>query len=145
ARPAPTTSMCSAGQADVRVAAVIPAHNEEETVADVVNAAAVARLVDEVVVVDNASEDGTADAASRAAAQVVTEPSPGKGEARRTGVAATSADIVVFLDADLVGLTPDHVDALVGPILDGAAAMTCGLFDRGPILNRLFLDALPIL
>ena len=127
------------------VAAVIPAYNEEETVADVVAAARDAASVDEVIVVDNNSRDHTAEAARRAGARVVDEPTPGKGEAMRAGVRATGADIVVFLDADLVGLTAHHVDALVTPVKAGAAAMTCGLFDRGPLLNPVFLEALPIL
>jgi glycosyltransferase involved in cell wall biosynthesis len=127
-----------------RVAAVIPARNEEPTVAGVVAAARGAHLVDEVIVVDNGSSDATADVASRAGARVVSEPVPGKGEAMRAGVAATDADVIVFLDADLVGLVSDHVDALVEAVLDGAG-MACGLFDRGRLLNPLFVHVLPAL
>lgn len=58
-------------------AVVIPALNEEQTVADVA-AAQQARLVDEVVVVDNGSWDGTAGAAAAQGARVVTEPARGK-------------------------------------------------------------------
>ena len=65
-------------------------------------------------------------------AQVVAEPLTGKGEAMRAGVDATDAEVIVFLDADLVGLRPDHVDALVRAVRDGAG-MACGLFDRGPL------------
>ena len=127
-----------------RVAVVIPALNEEQTVADVVAAAQLARTVDEVVVVDNGSVDGTAAAAAAQGARVVTEPARGKGEAMHAGVAATDADVIVFLDADLVGLRADHVDSLVEAVRDGAG-MACGLFDRGPLLNPLFVHALPVL
>jgi glycosyltransferase involved in cell wall biosynthesis len=127
-----------------RVAVVIPAQNEEETVADVVAAAQRARLVDEVIVVDNGSSDGTSSAAAGQGACVVTEPFPGKGEAMHAGVGATDAEVIVFLDADLIGLRPDHVDALVEPVLDGAG-MACGLFDRGPLLNPVFVHVLPTL
>ena len=73
----------------------------------VVYAALDAYLVDDVVVVDNASSDGTATVAAAHGARVVYEPVPGKGEAMRAGVAAaTGSDIIVFLDADLVGLRP---------------------------------------
>ena len=125
--------------------AIIPAWNEEATVADVVSVALRASLVDEVLVVDNGSLDKTAEVARAAGARVVPEPTAGKGEAMRTGVAAATTDVVVFLDADLVGLTPAHVDGLVAPVLDGRAAMACGLFDRGPVQNPVFLHALPIL
>ena len=127
-----------------RVAVVIPARNEEETVADVVAAAQRAGLVDEVIVVDNGSSDGTPFAAAAQGARVVTEPLPGKGEAMHAGVAATDAEVIVFLDADLVGLRPTHVDALVQALLDGAG-MACGLFDRGRLLNPLFVRVLPAL
>lgn len=126
------------------VAAVIPARNEGATVGDVVAAARAASTVGEVVVVDNGSSDETARRAAERGATVISEPRPGKGEAMRAGVDATEADLIVFLDADLVGLRPDHVDALVRAVEDGAA-MACGLFDRGPLLNPFFLHLLPAL
>jgi glycosyltransferase involved in cell wall biosynthesis len=128
------------------VTAVIPAWNEARTVGAVVYAALDACLVDEVVVVDNASTDSTAAVAMAHGARVIREPTSGKGEAMRAGVAASpAAGVIVFLDADLVGLRSEHVDELVSAVLDGRADMACGLFDRGPIANRVFLHALPVL
>ena len=129
----------------MRVAAVIPAWNEADTIAGVVGVARDATLLDEVIVVDNASTDATARIASKAGARVVFELEKGKGQAMRAGVAASDADVVVFLDADLLGLTPDHIDDLVRPVLDGEVAMACGLFDRGPFANVVFLRGLPVL
>jgi glycosyltransferase involved in cell wall biosynthesis len=128
-----------------RTAAIIPAWNEAETVGAVIYAAQDAELVDEVVVVDNASTDGTGEVALAHGARVVHEPVPGKGQAMCSGVTATDAEIVVFLDADLVGLRPQGVDELVRLVRDGEAAMACGLFDRGPVANPIFLDHLPVL
>jgi glycosyltransferase involved in cell wall biosynthesis len=127
-----------------RVAAIIPAWNEASTVGAVVYAALDARLV-EVIVVDNASSDGTGAAADRHGAHVVHEPVAGKGQALRAGVAASDADVLVFLDADLVGLRPEHVDDLVAVVQRGEADMACGLFDRGPVANPIFLEGLPVL
>jgi glycosyltransferase involved in cell wall biosynthesis len=128
-----------------RVAAIIPAWNEATTVGAVVYAALDARLVDEVLVVDNASSDGTGVVAASHGARVVHEPVAGKGQAMRAGVAATDAEVLVFLDADLVGLRPGHVDTLVDLVLRGEADMACGLFDRGPVANPIFLEGLPVL
>ena len=129
----------------MRAAAVIPAYNEASTVGEVVGIALRAALIDEVVVVDNASTDDTAAAATKAGARVETCLQPGKGQAMAAGVAATDAPVIVFLDADLVGLAPEHVDRLAEAVLCGRAGMACGLFDRGPVLNKLFLRVLPIL
>ena len=126
-------------------AAVIPAYNEAETVGGVVIAARRAGRISDVVVVDNAYSDATTDAALEAGARVVHCAEPGKGQAMATGVAATDEDVVVFLDADLVGLLPAHVDRLAASVLSGRAGMACGLFDRGPLLNPVFLHVLPIL
>lgn len=126
-------------------AVIIPAYNEAETVGGVVAVALQARLVDEVLVVDNNSTDDTAKVAAHAGARVVDCPEKGKGQAMATGVAATDAEVIVFLDADLVGLTPTHVDRLAATVLEGRAGMACGLFDRGNLQNPVFLHALPIL
>jgi glycosyltransferase involved in cell wall biosynthesis len=127
----------------MRVAVIIPAYNEAVTVGEVVMVARRARSVDEVIVVDNRSADGTSDAAARAGARVIRCEQQGKGQAMRAGVAATEAEVICFLDADLLGLGPAHLDRLVAPILAGLAGMTLGLFDRGPDLNPIFLKALP--
>jgi glycosyltransferase involved in cell wall biosynthesis len=112
----------------------------------VVYAALDARFVDDVVVVDNASTDDTAAVAIAHGARVVREPVPGKGEAMRAGArVAGDADILVFLDADLVGLRPQHIDKLVAAVARGRADMACGLFDRGPFANPVFLARLPVL
>lgn len=127
----------------MRVAAIIPAFNEDETVAGVVEVALKARSVDEVIVVDNCSTDDTSRVAEAAGARVLVCEEQGKGQAMRTGVAATDAEVICFLDADLLNLGPHHIDALVDPVVAGSAGMTLGLFDRGPELNPIFLNALP--
>lgn len=127
----------------MRVAVIIPAYNEATTIAEVVAVAQQARTVDEILVVDNGSHDATAELARRAGARVLSCTEKGKGQAMRTGVAATEAEVICFLDADLLNLGPHHIDALVDPVIAGTAGMTLGLFDRGPELNPIFLHALP--
>ena len=125
--------------------AIIPAHNEEETVGTVVSIARASPLVSDVVVADGGSSDGTVEVAEGAGARTVVADGAGKGEAMAAGVAATSAELIVFLDADLHGLRADHVDRLVRSVATGGAAMACGLFDRGRWLNPLFLHVGPVL
>lgn len=125
--------------------AIVPARNEARSVASVVHAALASPLVDDVVVVDGASTDGTGRLAAEAGARVVSAEGPGKGEAMLAGLAATDADVLVFLDGDLTGLRTYHVDRLVRTVRSGQAVMACGLFDRGAALNRLWLHVPPIL
>jgi glycosyltransferase involved in cell wall biosynthesis len=128
----------------MRTAVIIPAFNEAETVGTVVDVAKASAGVDEVIVVDDRSTDGTPDVAEAHGARVVRIDEKGKGQAMAAGVAATDAEIILFLDADLVGLRTDHVERLVRAV-EAGAGMACGLFDRGPRLNPLFLHVLPIL
>lgn len=129
----------------MKVAVVIPARNEAPTIGHVVEVARQVGRVNEVIVVDNNSRDDTATVAQRHGARVVACGNEGKGQAMAAGVAATEASVIVFLDADLIGLWPSHVNRLIDTVIEGGAAMACGLFDRGPFLNPAFLHALPIL
>lgn len=128
----------------MKVAAIIPAYNEAVTIDGVVQVALGCDCVDEVIVVDSVSTDETAAVASEAGARVVSAATSGKGEAMSAGVAETDADVLLFLDGDLLGLREEHLDRLVGAI-EAGADMSCGLFDRGPWFNPLFLRVLPIL
>lgn len=113
------------------VAVLIPAFDEAANVAPVVTAARAARL-GPVLVIDDGSSDGTAQAASRAGAEVLElGRNLGKGGAVAAGAAAVSAPVVVLLDADLVGLEPQHVRALATPVLAGSVDMTRGSFQGG--------------
>lgn len=121
-----------------KIAAIIPAYNEEKTVADVVKVGRTSELVDEVIVVSDGSTDKTAEAARRAGAKVLElYPNRGKGAAMLHGVANTKAEIIIFLDADLKGLTAHHIKKLAEPVLRGRMAMATGLRDRGKILSKL--------
>jgi glycosyltransferase involved in cell wall biosynthesis len=126
----------------VTIDVVIPARNEASTVADVVAAARSCRFAREVVVADDGSTDGTAEAALAAGAKVVRrEAATGsKAHAMELGVAATDAEAILFCDADVVGLTGRHLDDICRPYVEGRAAMSVGWFDYGmlnPLVRRL--------
>jgi len=103
------------------VAACIPARDEAETIGAVVamcRALQLAEVVDEVVVIDDHSEDDTATIAKEHGAIVISNAAePGKGEALQCGVANTSADVVVFLDADVTNISSRFITRLLDPLL----------------------------
>ncbi len=116
----------------MRVVAVIPAYNEEKTVGQVVSTLKRVPVIEDVLVVSDGSEDGTASVARKAGARVIElKENVGKGGAMKAGVKSAAADIVLFLDADLVGLTESHVMDLLNPVIEGEADMSIGLFESG--------------
>lgn len=133
--------------AGTRISVVIPARNEERTVGRVVAALRQALvtatpLVDEIIVVDSDSTDGTARAAERAGAVVhrardiapALGSYPGKGEALWKSLLVTQGDLLVFVDADLTRWGPHFVTGLLGPLLadrPGAGQPGAGLQGDG--------------
>ena len=114
------------------VTVIVPAYDEQETISSVVAVLVDHPLVDEVIVVSDGSSDGTAEYARKAGARVVELPeNMGKGAAMQTGLSVSSADIVLFLDADLIGLRPEHVDRMLMPLIEGEVQMTVGVFEGG--------------
>lgn len=132
--------------ADQKVAAIIAAYNEEATIGPIVAAIKAAPEIFDVIVVSDGSTDKTAEKAAQAGARVLPEePRAGKGAAMKRGLAATPAQIIFFADADLTGLTAQHVSELVEPVLKGEAAMTIGLRERYGFLMDLMPKIDPLL
>jgi polyisoprenyl-phosphate glycosyltransferase len=97
-------------------------------------------VLSEVWVVSDGSTDGTYEIASSwPGVRALRLPyNRGKGAAMVAGAeAASSADVVLFLDADLKGLQPDHVADLVAPVVGQSADMTVGVFYGGRFLTDL--------
>ena len=132
-----------------KVSVIIPAYNEEDTVAKVVEVVKKVSFVDEIIVVNDGSSDRTAEEAEKAGAIVIThETNKGKGEALNTGFKEAECDIIAFIDADIYNLTSKKVEAMIKPILDGKAEITKTKFAREsgrvteltakPLLNFFF-------
>ena len=130
-----------------RVSLVIPAYNEADTIGPVLDVVRSMPDIDQVIVVSDGSTDATAVVARMAGARVVELPTnQGKGAAMLMGVeAAQGSDVIVFLDADLVGLTAAHVRALLEPVLSGEVEATVGVFEGGRVSTDLALALAPFL
>lgn len=124
------------------VSVVLPAREVADTIGPILDALAPLRrggAIDELVVVDAASQDGTARVAEQRGARVVQEsevlaehgPARGKGDALWRSLAVTSGDVVAFLDADTENFDDRFLRGLLGPLLeDPAVAFVKGAFRR---------------
>jgi glycosyltransferase involved in cell wall biosynthesis len=119
---------------EIKVAAIVPAYNEERTIANVLKALLAAKknkIIDEIIVVSSGSTDKTAEISKSFGVKVIdSKKRKGKAAAMREGVEATKAKIIVFVDGDLIGLTPEHISELVWPVLENKADMVVGIRDR---------------
>ncbi|MCX6368753.1 MAG: glycosyltransferase family 2 protein [Armatimonadetes bacterium] len=129
----------------MRVIAVVPAYNEGRRIVPVLDTLAAAPSVDAIVAVDDGSRDDTFAVASQHPAvatgklRVVQQnPNQGKGAAMQRGAdEAEGADILLFLDADLTGLTVEHVERLLAPVRSGEKVMALGVFRGGNFWTTL--------
>lgn len=116
------------------VSVIIPAYNEASRIAEVITAAEAADLAHEVIVVDDGSSDDTFDIAdSLGAIALRHDRNSGKAEAMQSGYLIAKelgSTSMCFLDADLRGLKPAHVDLLIEPVEEFNASMTIGILDR---------------
>lgn len=129
---------------ETTVSVCLPARNEAETVGPIVEAIRSelvegAGLVDQLLVIDDNSTDGTAAAARRAGAEVVAVEEilaelpggAGKGEAMWKSMFASDGDLVCWIDADIRNFESHFVIGLLGPLLeDDAVAFTKGCYRR---------------
>jgi glycosyltransferase involved in cell wall biosynthesis len=119
-----------------RVCVIIPAFNEEKTIQDVIRVVQSSPVVHEIIVVSDGSTDATSVRAQETGVTVFERKRQhGKGQALLYGLTKTDAEILLFLDADLLGLTTDHIEQIVSPVLSGARVMNVGIRNRG----RLYL------
>jgi rSAM/selenodomain-associated transferase 1 len=120
-----------------RTTIVIPALNEATVIGAVVRALHACPALrdaglDDIVVVDNGSDDATAHEAAAAGARVVTEPRRGYGRACRAGVLATDAQIVVLMDGDGSDV-PEDVARVWSPVQAGIADLAMGSRSSGRV------------
>ena len=122
----------------LRISVCIPARDEAATIADIIREAATVELVDEIIVLDHRSVDGTARIAREAGATVLDADGVmplfgaaiGKGDVLWRSLAAATGDVVIWIDADLSTFTPAYVTSLAAPFADSRIHMVRGNYTR---------------
>lgn len=122
----------------MKVTALIPAFNEKKTITSIIKTIQNHSEVDGVLVVDDGSSDGTAFVSKKTGVRVISlEKNQGKGAALQRGIEEINSDIILMLDADLIGLKEKHINTLLDPIFKGECDMTVGVFSDGRGLTDL--------
>lgn len=114
------------------ISCIIPAYNEQDRITAVLNVVKQSPLIDEIVVVNDGSTDGTKDIVKKVGGiKAVDLPKNiGKGGAMKAGIDSANGELILFLDADLKGLTTKHVEDLIRPVLEGIVDMTLSYRDN---------------
>lgn len=128
----------------MRTVCIIPAFNEEKTISDILKVIKNVEIIDEIIVVSDGSNDNTAKISREMGVFTIEyEENKGKGAALKAGIDNANADILLFLDADLIGLTKEHVVSLLEPVLNDEADMTIGIFANGRLATDLAQKVAP--
>ena len=130
----------------MKVSAIIPAYNEEKNIGRVISVLVQIEEIVEILVINDGSTDKTSEIARSYGVKVIDFPeNRGKGLAMWVGVMHTNSPVVIFLDADLIGLTKQQVRDMISPIINGYADMTLGIFCQGRPMTDLAQRIAPYL
>ena len=129
----------------MKVTAVVPVYNEEKTVKGVLEALTSNSRINNVIVVDGCSTDNTPSIIKKFKVKIIMlKKTEGKGEAVRIGTKNIKSGIILFFDADLIGLKGEHIDKLLDPIIEEKAVMVIGLRDKGNMVANRLMPYFPL-
>lgn len=118
----------------IKISCIIPAYNEASRIGNVLEIVSTHALIDEVIVVDDGSSDGIKEivGAFKNVRLITHAKNRGKSAAVHTGINASTGEFLLFLDADLIGLTEENITGLLTPVLQGRADMSLSLRGNTP-------------
>ena len=129
----------------MKVTAVVPVYNEEKTIGNVLKVLLASDKIDFVIVIDDGSTDNTQKILKQFKIKVIKlKKNIGKGGAIRIATKNIKSDIIIFIDADLIGLKKEHIDNLLEPIVKGNAVMVIGLRDKGNVITNMIMPYFPL-
>lgn len=130
-----------------KVTVIVPAYNEEKHIGNVLDVLTKISIIDEIIVVNDGSKDRTSDVARSYHVKVIDRAvNGGKGAAMQTGIGASDADIIAFIDADLIGINDEHIRNLIEPLISETdLMMTVGRFTGGRLSTDLAQAVIPFI
>ncbi len=122
-----------------KVSCIIPAHNEGLRIGMVLRVVYNHPLVDEIIVVDDASTDDTQNVVKEfpKVRLIANKENKGKSYSIAAGIIESSGDYILMLDADLRGLRPEDINSLVNPVKKGKADVTMSIRKNTPAWMKL--------
>jgi len=141
--------MASALEHAWTVGVVIPAYNEANNLFVVLNTVCTTEWIQQIVVVDDGSRDATFEVAQRVAEHdnrlvaIRLPQNQGKAAAMLAGVQALHTDLVIFLDADLMGVTPLHLQQLTNLQKSDSCEMAVAVFQVGRVITNIPQHLIP--
>lgn len=129
----------------MEISAIIPAYNEETRIRNVLEPLSKYSLITEITVVDDGSEDNTSLIVSEYDHVNLIKLSQNKGKAQaiKEGLSYCTGDIILLLDADLIGLNSKHIESMLAPLLYDDIEMTVGIFQSGRLITDLAQKVAP--
>jgi glycosyltransferase involved in cell wall biosynthesis len=120
----------------IKVSCIVPAYNEEKRIGSVLEIVSKHPLIDEVIVVDDASKDNTKDVALKfeKVKLIVHEKNRGKSASLYDAIKKSTGTFLFFLDADLIGITSQNLTDLITPVVNGQSGISISLRRNSPRL-----------